>query len=287
MTSSQAVATSSLQRAASRRVGLRQASLAVLILLIAQFGLGMGVNLYVTLPAAGHPGHGSFFSNGPLLAAHAALGTFLILFAIFVLLIAVRARNATLMATSAAGLVAILLAYFFGSRFTDKLTNGYSLAMAIFFAAALASYTIGLYTAPTWSGTSNGMGSQGHRPPHRPTGPGGGVTADGGALAIAALCPVHGGEQVTRYLVDIVGRAPSLTILERHTLNGSPARSPSTMASPWLCSRSRSRTAGAGTSGRYATPDKLQPWRIATLDEPGTKQDRHLSGPWHITTMDD
>ena len=125
------------------------------ILLIAQFGLGMGVNLYVTLPAAGHPGHGSFFSNGPLLAAHAALGTFLILSAIFVLVIAVRARNATLVATSAAGLVAILLAYFFGSRFTDKLTDGYSLGMALSAATALACYAVCLYAASSGRGSHN------------------------------------------------------------------------------------------------------------------------------------
>lgn len=121
----------------------------MLILLIVQFGLGMGVNLYVTLPAAGHPGHGSLYGNGPLLATHAALGTFLILSAIFVLVIAVRARDAALMATSAAGLAGILLAYFFGTRFADKLTNGYSLGMAISFAVALACYAIGLYTART------------------------------------------------------------------------------------------------------------------------------------------
>jgi hypothetical protein len=149
MTSSQAAAPSSLQRAGSRQAGLRQASLAILILLIAQFGLGTGVNLYVTLPTAGHPGHGSLYGNGPLLAAHAALGTFLILSAIFVLVRAVRARNAALMATSAAGLAAILLAYFFGTRFTDKLTNGYSLGMALAFAAALACYATGLYAAGT------------------------------------------------------------------------------------------------------------------------------------------
>jgi len=76
---------------------------------------------------------------------HAALGMFLILAAIFVLIRAVMARNVTLIATSAAGLVAILLAAFFGSGFTDKLTDGYSLGMAIAFAAALACYTIGLY----------------------------------------------------------------------------------------------------------------------------------------------
>ena len=147
MTASQAAAPPSVQRTASRQAGLRQASLAILILLIAQFGLGMGVNLYVTLPAAGHPGHGSFFSNGPLLALHATLGMFMLLSAIFVLVRAIRARNATLMVTSAAGLVAIFLAAFFGASFTDKLTNGYSLGMALATAAALACYTVGLYAA--------------------------------------------------------------------------------------------------------------------------------------------
>jgi hypothetical protein len=133
----------------SRQAGPQRASLAILIVLIVQFALGIGVNLYVTLPDAGDPGHGSWFGNGPLLALHAALGMFLILAAIFVLVRAIMARNATHILTSAAGLVAILLAAFFGSGFTSKLTNGYSLGMAIAFAAALACYTIGLYAAST------------------------------------------------------------------------------------------------------------------------------------------
>lgn len=149
MTGPQAAAPPSAQRTASRTAGLRQASLAILIVLIAQFALGSGVNLYVTLPAAGHPGHSSWFGNGPLLALHAALGMFLILAAVFVLVRAVMARNVTLIATSAAGLVAILLAAFFGSGFTDKLTDGYSLGMAMATAAALACYAIGLYAAST------------------------------------------------------------------------------------------------------------------------------------------
>jgi hypothetical protein len=109
----------------------------------------MGVNLYVTLPAAGHPGHASWFGNGTLLALHAALGIFLILAAIFVLVRSIMARNATIIVTSAAGLVAILLAAFFGSGFTDKLTDGYSIGMALAFAVALACYAIGLFAAPT------------------------------------------------------------------------------------------------------------------------------------------
>jgi len=145
MTSSQATAPPATRKRESRQAGLRSASLAILIVLIVQFALGIGVNLYVTLPAAGHHGHNAWFGNGALLALHAALGMFLILAAIFVLVRAIMARSATLIVTSAAGLVAILLAAGFGSGFTDKLTDGYSLGMAIAFAVALACYAIGLY----------------------------------------------------------------------------------------------------------------------------------------------
>ena len=155
MTGSQAVAPPSAQKMQARQAGLRQASLAIVIVLIVQFALGISVNLYVTLPAAGHPGHASWFGNGPLLALHAALGMFLVLAAVFVLVRAIMARNRTLIATSAAGLVAIFLAFFFGSNYTDKLTNGYSLGMAIAFAAALACYAIGLYAASTRRGGSS------------------------------------------------------------------------------------------------------------------------------------
>ena len=145
MTAPQTAAPASVQKRQSRQAGLRRASLAILIVLIVQFALGIGVNLYVTLPAAGHPGHSSWFGNGALLALHAALGMFLVLAAIAVLARAITARNVTLIATSAAGLAAIGLAFFFGASFTEKLTNGYSLGMAISFAAALACYAIGLY----------------------------------------------------------------------------------------------------------------------------------------------
>ena len=154
MTGSQAAAPPSAHKMPSRQARLRQASLAIVIVLIVQFGLGIGVNLYVTLPAAGRPGHASWFGNGPLLASHVALGMFLVLAAIFVLVRAIRARDATLMLTSAAGLAAILTAFFFGASFADKLTNGYSLGMAIAFAVALACYVIGLYAASTRRGSS-------------------------------------------------------------------------------------------------------------------------------------
>jgi len=64
------------------------------------------------------------------------------------------ARNATLIVTSAAGLVAILIAAFSGSGFTDRLTDGYPLGMALATAVALACYAIGLFAATGRSGPS-------------------------------------------------------------------------------------------------------------------------------------
>ena len=45
--------------------------------------------------------------------------------------------------------------------------------------------------------------------------------ADGGGLVAASLDPIEGGEQIARFLVDVAGKAPALTLLER-TVNGRP-----------------------------------------------------------------
>src|SRR5262252_105983 len=115
MTGAQTAAPPSAQKIQHRQARLRQAYLAILIVLVVQFALGISVNLYVTLPTAGHPGHSSWFGNGALLALHATLGMILVLSAIFVLVRAIMARNAVLIVTSAAGLVAIGAAFFFGA----------------------------------------------------------------------------------------------------------------------------------------------------------------------------
>jgi RNA polymerase sigma factor (sigma-70 family) len=44
---------------------------------------------------------------------------------------------------------------------------------------------------------------------------------DGGGLVSAMLRPIEGGEQIARLLVDVGGRVPNLTLLER-TVNGQP-----------------------------------------------------------------
>lgn len=129
----------------SRRADPQVATLAVLIALSIQFGLGAGINLYVTVPAVGEPGHGAFFSGIPLLLLHATLGCVLIIGALSVLVWAILARNATVIVTSAVGLAAILTAAAFGAAFVLNLTNADSLGMALATAVALACYTVGLH----------------------------------------------------------------------------------------------------------------------------------------------
>jgi hypothetical protein len=44
---------------------------------------------------------------------------------------------------------------------------------------------------------------------------------DGGGLVSAEPRLIHGGEQVARFFVDVAGRSPELTVMER-TVNGQP-----------------------------------------------------------------
>jgi RNA polymerase sigma factor (sigma-70 family) len=88
------------------------------------------------------------------------------------------------------------------------------------------------------------------------------ATADGGGLVSAVLHPVEGGEQIARACVDLAGRAPGLTILER-TVNGEPG----------LVAQQDGVTvtvlAFAVAGGRIThmwavrNPDKLRPWTTA------------------------
>ena len=150
MAGQQTATAPSMQKLASRRARLRQANLGILIMLIIQYALGIGVNLYVTLPPADAAGRNEdqFIANHPLLAIHAALGILLVITAIVIVVRAARARHTTLIVTSAAGLAAIIVAASFGDDFTSKVTNGDSLGMGLATAAALACYVIGLFAAP-------------------------------------------------------------------------------------------------------------------------------------------
>jgi O-antigen/teichoic acid export membrane protein len=129
-------------RAEGRREDLRRVSLAALVMLVVQFGLGMFLNLYVTVPAAdAHAGIMQEIANGPLaLTVHATLGLALIVTAVAALVRAVRVEERLVAVLAAAGLTAIGGAFAAGEIFVRNGQNGASLAMALLTAVALLSY---------------------------------------------------------------------------------------------------------------------------------------------------
>jgi hypothetical protein len=138
---------------ATRRARLdrvRRGSLAVLVLIVAEYVLGMYVNLYVAVPAAdaGH-GLGTAVSEGPaLLTAHAVLGLALTLGALAVLVQAILARRPAVIAAAVAGLAALGLAASAGSSFTSTGKAGDSMAMSVLTGVALLCYAVSIYLRP-------------------------------------------------------------------------------------------------------------------------------------------
>ncbi len=89
--------------------------------------------------------------------------------------------------------------------------------------------------------------------------PGATITADGGGLATAAPYPIEGAEQVARYLADVVGQAPALTILERG-VNGQPgliAQHDGTTVTVFAFDVADDRITHIWA---IRNPDKLRPW---------------------------
>jgi hypothetical protein len=127
---------------AARLAALRGNCMGAAVLLIIQFGLGIGVNLYVTLPQ-----HKSFFSqvfSSATLAAHAIVALLLLGAAIAALVRAIRARRAIVF--TSAGLAAILVAGAAGASFVGNESNGASLGMALATAVAMFCYLAAIFS---------------------------------------------------------------------------------------------------------------------------------------------
>jgi hypothetical protein len=134
-------------REARKLSALRRASLASLVMLIVQFGLGVGINLYVSLPTTGSGGRkvSQAFTNGPALALHVVLGLLLIVAAIGLLVQAIRARHGWVITLAALGLIAIVGAAMQGFSFVHDSTNASSMGMAVATAVAMACYAAALF----------------------------------------------------------------------------------------------------------------------------------------------
>lgn len=155
------------ERAGHWRANLARGYLAATIMLVIQYGLGIGVNLYVTVSAG--KGIGQAFSSGPLLALHTVVGLLLILAALSMVVRAVIARHRPSIVLSLVGLLAILAAAGYGASFVNDGTNAASLGMALATGVALLCYIIGLFVAMvSAAGRQSGRPAPGSGPGHRP-----------------------------------------------------------------------------------------------------------------------
>lgn len=130
---------------------LRRTSLAALLILLAQYGLGMYINLYDTIPGADHgQGLGRAISNGPAaLSVHAVLGLLLVLAAIGVLVQALVTRRWAVMAAALIALVAVIGAAFAGAGFVSQGRPAASMTMAALAGVAMLCYATAVYLLPS------------------------------------------------------------------------------------------------------------------------------------------
>lgn len=122
---------------ARARARLQSASMGALTMLVIQYGLGIGVNLYIS-PARG--GVREAFKNGPLLALHSVLALLLVIAALDLLVRAIIARHRPVITASALGLLAILGAALSGIGFLKTHANGSSMGMAVATGIAMLCY---------------------------------------------------------------------------------------------------------------------------------------------------
>jgi len=134
---------------------LRRRTLATLLLLVVQFLLGMGTNLFVTIPAH-HPGSAassfwggaveslawSFTSGLPVLIAHVVVGLLLILSSIELVVHGLRARRAPALWLAVGGLLGIVAAAINGASFLEFQLNLNSMLMSAGFALAVGCYVV-------------------------------------------------------------------------------------------------------------------------------------------------
>jgi hypothetical protein len=138
---------------------LRAASIAVLVLLLGQFLIGMAVNLFVQIPK-NHPGARppEYFSGaaqsvtwavsaGPFwLLVHASLGLVLVAAAAVLLVMAIAARRRGPIVGATVGLLAVVAAGFNGASFLNYDEDFSSMLMSAAFAVAVAAYALGPLT---------------------------------------------------------------------------------------------------------------------------------------------
>jgi hypothetical protein len=139
---------------------LRRLVLVAIVLTLVQAGIGMDVNLYVTIPDD-HPGALSSYFGGsvhsvgwaiahgtPALAIHASLGLALVIVVIAVAVRAVSVADRAVIAWLILAGLLVIGAGFNGASFLDFNHDFSSLIMALLALGAIACYASALYLLP-------------------------------------------------------------------------------------------------------------------------------------------
>lgn len=127
---------------------IRALAAAMLVTLFAELLLGMANTFWLTLPDSGS----GWTKAAPaaLLMAHITLGAALLVFAIWIAVLAWRDHDRVWLVASAHGIAGIVIAVGAGSAFMSEVSNdGASYLMAVGSVLAIAGYTYGLYRLPT------------------------------------------------------------------------------------------------------------------------------------------
>jgi hypothetical protein len=138
---------------------LRSTSLAVTVAILLEYFLGMWVSLYATLPKSDagkstFAAFGASVADGPaMLAAHAVLGTLILLGALSLVIRAALVRAWVTAVLSLIGLVAVLGAWMAGTKFVGSPMSSASFVMATTTAIALLCYVIILFLPPRGAGS--------------------------------------------------------------------------------------------------------------------------------------
>lgn len=115
--------------------------------LLAQFLLGMANAFWLMLPDTGSAW--STAGTAALLIAHIMLGTALLVFSIWIGVIAKRDRDRAWLMASNIGISGIFIAIAGGTAFlSDVRSDASSYVMAVGYAAAVGGYAYGLYKLP-------------------------------------------------------------------------------------------------------------------------------------------
>jgi hypothetical protein len=145
------------RRAANNKAtlnGLRANSFAAVVMLLIEFYLGVGANIYAKLPVAGSgkalfPAFGDAVTGGPIvLTLHALLGTILLITGISAVVRASLTRRPLLIVITSTALLAIIVAWLSGSKFAGDMADSASMAMALATGLSIACYALILFVAP-------------------------------------------------------------------------------------------------------------------------------------------